>query len=347
MNSESEQQLAEQQIDDFRDALGPFVVAAEASRMAMVFTNAGVAEHPIVFANDSFLKLVGYRRKELIGQPFNILMHGAVEPDTLELIRQQFEHSFDTIDVELRRGDGGQVWVALCVNPVHDHAGDVVQHCVSFVDLSAQMKRIRRERAALHALYEHTPGFIALTEGSDHRFTFANAAYQKLVGPRELLGLPVEQVFPELRGQAIFSELDNVYRTGEPFSGAAMPISLQRETGSDLETRFLDFLCQPVREPDGSVSGMFWEGHDVTEQMKGAAQILALQAKLIHLSRVSAMGTMAATLAHELTQPLTAIANYAAACVARSGPKVTKRTSRSNWWRSANARGAAAGSSAG
>ena len=314
MASNSEQELAEQRVDDFRQALGPFVVAAEATRMPIVFTNAAVAEHPIVFANDSFLKLIGYQREQVIGQPFNFLMHGAVEPDALELIRQQFEHSSETIDVEFQRADGGLVWVALCINPVYDDKGEVVQHCISFVDLSAQMKRMRRERAALHVLYEHTPGFIALTEGPEHQFTFANAAYHKLVGPRNLLGRPVEQVFPELKDQLILGDLDNVYRTGERFTGTAMPVRLQREEGADLETRFLDFICQPVREPDGSISGMFWEGHDVTEQRKGAEQIEALQSKLIHLSRVSAMGTMAATLAHELTQPLTAISNYAAAC---------------------------------
>ena len=317
MNSSPEQELAEQEVDDFRQALGPFVVAAQATRMPMVFTNAGEAGHPIIFANDSFLKLVGYQRDEVIGQPFNFLVLGRVEPATLELIRRQFEHRCETLDVEIRRADGGQVWAALCVDPVHDHDGEVVQHCISFVDLSAQMKRMRRERAALHALYEHTPGFIALTEGPEHRFAFANAAYQKLIGPRDYLGLAVEQVFPELNGQPIFAELDNVYRTGESYYGAAMPIRLQREPGADLETRFLDFICQPVREPDGSISGMFWEGHDVTEQRRGAEQIEALQSKLIHLSRVSAMGTMAATLAHELTQPLTAISNYAAACTSQ------------------------------
>jgi two-component system sensor kinase FixL len=35
-----------------------------------------------------------------------------------------------------------------------------------------------------------------------------------------------------------------------------------------------------------------------------------LQAELVHVSRLSAMGTMASTLAHELNQPLTAVANY-------------------------------------
>ncbi len=49
---------------------------------------------------------------------------------------------------------------------------------------------------------------------------------------------------------------------------------------------------------------------DLTAQQLAELRMKELQAELIHVSRVSAMGTMASTLAHELNQPLTAIANY-------------------------------------
>lgn len=313
MSSMHDQQLAERKIDGFRQALGPFVVAAEASRMAMVFTSAIEDDHPIVFVNDAFLSLVGYARDEVIGQPFGFLL-GSVEPDVRERIRCQFDDGLETLDVECRRKDGGRIWVALCIHPVVDQLGLVAQHCASFVDLSAQMQRMRHERTALHALYQHTPDFIAITEGPDHRFTFANAAYQALVGPRDLLGRTVAEALPELVSQQIVKLLDEAYRSGERFLGEAIGIKLQREAGADVELRFLNLIHQPVRDADGRVTGMFCEGHDVTDQVAVAEQMRTLQAEIIHLSRLSAMGTMAATLAHELTQPLTAISNHAAAC---------------------------------
>ncbi|WP_242139868.1 PAS domain-containing sensor histidine kinase [Sphingomonas sp. TREG-RG-20F-R18-01] len=49
---------------------------------------------------------------------------------------------------------------------------------------------------------------------------------------------------------------------------------------------------------------------DLTQRNLAERQVQDLQSDLIHLSRISAMGTMASTLAHELNQPLTAIANY-------------------------------------
>ena len=49
---------------------------------------------------------------------------------------------------------------------------------------------------------------------------------------------------------------------------------------------------------------------DITERLHAEAELRRLQAELIHISRLSAMGTMASTLAHELNQPLTAISSY-------------------------------------
>ncbi len=73
-----EQENAEAEVESFRKELGPFVVAAETTRMAMVFADAKVPGHPIIFANDSFLTLTGYAREEVLGQSFNFFMaHGA------------------------------------------------------------------------------------------------------------------------------------------------------------------------------------------------------------------------------------------------------------------------------
>jgi two-component system sensor kinase FixL len=53
---------------------------------------------------------------------------------------------------------------------------------------------------------------------------------------------------------------------------------------------------------------------DLTERHRTETQLEELQSELIHVARVSAMGTMASTLAHELNQPLAAASNYIAAC---------------------------------
>lgn len=61
---------------------------------------------------------------------------------------------------------------------------------------------------------------------------------------------------------------------------------------------------------DGSVERWYGTLEDIDEDRLAAAKLHQMQAELIHVSRLSAMGTMASTLAHELNQPLTAIASY-------------------------------------
>jgi hypothetical protein len=82
-NKSGEQKAAEADVESFRKDLGPFVVAAETTRMAMVFTDAKASDNPVIFANDSFLSLTGYDREEVLGQSLNFLMARGALPEAL------------------------------------------------------------------------------------------------------------------------------------------------------------------------------------------------------------------------------------------------------------------------
>ncbi len=134
----AEQKGAEADVESFRRDLGPFVVAAETTRMAMVFTDANEPGNPIIFANDAFLSLTGYDRKEVLGQSFNFLMVLGTDPVTLAQVEASFEGSDSGSEIRYRRKDGSVFCAALFISPVRDERGDVVQHFASFVDLTKQ-----------------------------------------------------------------------------------------------------------------------------------------------------------------------------------------------------------------
>ena len=87
------QKGAEADVEGFRRNLGPFVVAAETTRMAMVFTDATEPHNPIIFANDSFLSLTGYEREEVLGKSFNFLMAHGADAEALAQIKNEFDGS--------------------------------------------------------------------------------------------------------------------------------------------------------------------------------------------------------------------------------------------------------------
>ena len=190
---------------------------------------------------------------------------------------------------------------------------------------SALLDLHRREdllsrRSEFHALYEHAPGFIATSEGPDHRFTFANAAYKRLVGRDDLVGRTVVEALPEIAEQGFVALLDQVFHSGEPVVGESAPMLLRDAATGQLNRRYVSFVYQPVRNADKVITGLFCEGYDATQQRKSADALAALQDAMIHRARVNVMGMMATTLAHELNQPLTAIRNFAAGALRLAAP---------------------------
>ncbi|MEQ8268027.1 MAG: HWE histidine kinase domain-containing protein [Parvibaculum sp.] len=131
------QNAAEADVKGFKDDLGPFVVAAETTRMAMIFADAGAPGYPIIFANDAFLDLTGYAREEVLGQSFNFLMAQGADAEALARIEAEFRGAPEAgTEIRYRRKDGSTFWAALFICPVRDMAGGIVQYFASFVDLT-------------------------------------------------------------------------------------------------------------------------------------------------------------------------------------------------------------------
>ena len=81
----------------------------------------------------------------------------------------------------------------------------------------------------------------------------------------------------------------------------------RRDDGSWADVLDRGFI---IRDAEGKAVRAVGAISDLTERHRAEAEIRRMQAELIHVSRLSAMGTMASTLAHELNQPLAAIGNF-------------------------------------
>jgi two-component system CheB/CheR fusion protein len=127
------------------------------------------------------------------------------------------------------------------------------------------LRQLENERAKLAAIIEQAPAFICMLRGPQHVFELANERYHEMVGKGDIIGKPVCKAVPEVEGQGFFELLDTVYRTGETFTGNEMPLMLRRSADGSLDRRLVNLVFQALREPDGSVSGIFVHGVDVTD----------------------------------------------------------------------------------
>ncbi len=131
---------------------------------------------------------------------------------------------------------------------------------------------LERERQQLWQLFEQAPGFVCVLRGPEFTFEIANAAYREMVGRQSLVGRPLARALPETTGQGFVELLERVLATGEPYVGRAERVMLEHDTvPTEL---FLDFIYQPIHEPDGRVSGVFVLGHDVTARVRAHADLL-------------------------------------------------------------------------
>ena len=133
-------------------------------------------------------------------------------------------------------------------------------------------------------MFVQSPNFSALLQGPEHRFVLTNPAYQRLIGHRNVIGLTAREAVPEAEGQGFFNLLDNVFATGEAFVGRNVKIVLQRSAGGPPETRYLDFVYQPIKDAAGNVTSIFVEGADITERHSSEEALRASEARLRQLN---------------------------------------------------------------
>jgi PAS domain S-box-containing protein len=134
-------------------------------------------------------------------------------------------------------------------------------------------KQLASEVERLRSLFDQAPSFIAVTRGPEHVYELANAAYLLMVGRRDILGMPVPAVLPELTEQGYNELLDQVYATGVPYIAHGVPVRFQRTPGAGLEELILDFIFQPVTDAEGKITGVLIEGSDVTRQHRAQAEL--------------------------------------------------------------------------
>ena len=138
----------------------------------------------------------------------------------------------------------------------------------------------KKERKLLHDFFTQAPAALAILKGPEYIFEFANPAYMKFVSNRNLIGKTLLQALPEVAGQGFIELLDNVYKTGETFTGKEMPVKLDKGN-KKFEQFYVNFTYQAFANDKGETDGILIFAYDVTEQVIARKQIEA-NALLIH-----------------------------------------------------------------
>jgi two-component system sensor kinase FixL len=161
--------------------------------------------------------------------------------------------------------------------------------------------------AHLQSILDTIPEAMVVIDERGAIHSFSTTA-ERLFGYRgdEVTGKNVKMLMPSPYRQEHDRYVGDYLRTGErKIIGVGRVVVGQRKDGSTFP---MELAVGEMRSGDAR----FFTGfiRDLTERQQTEARLQELQSELVHVSRLTAMGEMASALAHELNQPLSAIANY-------------------------------------
>ena len=178
-----------------------------------------------------------------------------------------------------RRKDGGRFLTVGGVYPLRDDSGSLLgftvvrrpmldEHEHEKFHAAARAEAAAQARARLVEIFDQSPSFLAVLRGPRQVFEMVNEHYRQLVGEREVLGKPFAEALPEMVEQGFARIVERVYATGEPYFGDDTHVLVQRVPGARLEKSVVNFVCQPLHETDGTVSGVLVHGVDLTGRIR-------------------------------------------------------------------------------
>lgn len=213
-----------------------------------------------------------------------------IHPDDVDIVNEQvqaalrgenrgaYHATYRTIGAD----DGKLRWVNFTGTAYFDEVGKIVRFGGVAQDVTSsynsQLKTVEFQRQII-SLLEQSSVAIAINVRDGLRFTAANAFYAELVGrkPEDIIGKPLLEALPELKGKGFDDLLNGVLNTGIPYFANEKAVEVMR--GGKKETVYVNFAYHPLNYEDGELSSLLTVVTDVTPQVMSRIRIEESEAR--------------------------------------------------------------------
>ncbi|MDE1154398.1 MAG: PAS domain S-box protein [Acidobacteriaceae bacterium] len=251
----------------------------------------------IISWNRAATRVFGYRAEEILGQSILCLIppHDHQEERT-RLQKLRDDQTIDPYETTWMKKNGGSIPVSVTIYPVRNEAGNVIGASKTACDLS-ERRQADESRFRLAAIVESADDAIASkdlngivqswNEGANRMFGYT---------AEEMIGQPMLKIIPEdlhyeeeeiLRKLRLGERIDHYETTRQKKNGERIDVSV---------------TISPIRDGRGRVIAVSMIARDISDRKR-------IERMLIQSEKLAATGRMAATIAHEINNPLESVMN--------------------------------------
>ena len=260
----------------------------------------------IILSNPALVRMLGYSSFEELSRR-NLEKDGYAPQYPRAAFRERIEREGQVTGLEAAwiRKDGTTLFIRENAAAVRDQEGNTLYYEGTVEDITEQKRAVealRESEAKFRSMYStinegmalHEIIYDATGQAVDYRIIDVNPAYETILD----IG----------RDKAIGSEASELYGTGEPpYLDIYAKVAATREPAS-FETYFAPmekhFNISVFSPHKGRFATVF---SDITERKRVEAELEQYRDKMVLAKRLATLGTIGATIAHQLNQPLTVV----------------------------------------
>jgi PAS domain S-box-containing protein len=259
----------------------------------------------IVSVNPFGAEKLGYTVDELVGRPVLNVFHEADRNAVQKNVAVCFEQLGRTMVWEFRklRKDGTMLWVRETARAML-----IKQRPVALIVCEDITERIRAEYLS-RQVFERSPDRISIV-GRDYRYQRVSPAFERRYG------VPAETFVG--KHVADFLGMEGFERTAKAYYARCFTgeeVSYAEWFNLSLGRRYLAVTYSPLRPTSERVEAVLVISRDLTEHVLASEGLREAQRELAHVNRLTTMGQLTASIAHEVNQPIAATVTNAQAAL--------------------------------